>query len=980
MASESFMSMRWLRLHIKEIIWATVILFVGSIFIIGYGTSMAISRQEERKKLAEEAERRTAAQKNAIPRNLQDKLNLPVAHISYPNANASLTTVIDVKTLWRSVKDSKEYQQLAGMPAGIKGFYGNMIKERALEGLVTMSLVELYAQANNIKPQITAQAIVEKDRQQITPVEFERELKRKGISSAEWGTERLKQITMQSVAQAVIKPVAPASATEDFLSAYYEKNKVRFMEDDQITFNNLLISASDFAGKTEITDEQIKSYFDANRAEFMSSNRAQVSHIMIKHEDKSYLSSIEVSDREIRRRYTDNIDKYKNPEKVRARHILIKPKNSFDYEFPGFKANFRNFVISETEDGTVFAFDAGLSNLNPGSDLSYETFAVKTTDGNIYFPTKTSQSGGENALELPLTGSTKTAVFGKISILAEKGSLPAELMVKDGAISADFNISSAFDPDKAFEAAKVEAEKILAEIKAGKDFAELATAKSEDLGSAKKGGDLDSFARGSMVKPFEDAAFSSNVGQVTAPIKSQFGYHLIKVEEKIPEKVKSIDEVRAEITATYQKEQASAKASNALSTARQKLIYKSATIENLVKLYSMGTSRKDNGILPIFFRGEITDDYSAEQKKILLEELSEDGSMISPEIEDVVFSMEPGQVSEVIKTNTAYHLFILNKVLEPVQLSLSPTLKGKIHKILEEKSQEEMAKAAAEKLKTDYPNATVEFLAKTYKADVKDLKVSFGPLPFSKNPGFSSYSLSDGIGHFSEDGRTYLPEVHKTIQTLIKQDDYKGKIAGPFKSELGYHFLEIVSHEGDRYEKFADIKEKIKRMVTLEPSQEEIQKEFEANKDKLDKPATRKLRQIIISEERRAKELHEKLVKGEIFSLLAKKYSIDSGSAQNGGLIAPIKKGQLSADLDKEVWSLKKGEFTKPVKTSYGYVIAYLDAEEIPGSEASLTPDVISMLKKKLKQGIQEEVWVSFLKGLGHQAHVIRHPQAIADI
>ncbi|GAB4270902.1 MAG: hypothetical protein Kow0029_08100 [Candidatus Rifleibacteriota bacterium] len=980
MAKASFMSMRWLRLHIKEIIWATVILFVGSIFIIGYGTSRAIKRQEERKKLAEEAERRIAAQKNAIPANLQDKLHLPVAHISYPTANASLTTIIDVQTLWRAVKDTPEYQQIEAMPAGIKDFYKNMIKERALDTLITMALVQLYAQANNIKPQITAQALIERDKQQITPVEFERELRRKGLTQEEWGVERLKQVTMQAVAQSIIQPVPPASATEDFLRAYYEKNKMRFKQDDQVSFNHLLISPSDFAGKTKITDEAIKSYFDAHRQDFMSSKRIQVSHIMIKPEDPAFLSTISVSDREIRRRYTDNIDKYKEGEKVRARHILIKPKNSFDNTFPGFKANFRNFTRKETDNGVIYSFDAGLSNLGPDTNLSFETFAIKTTDGKIYYPTSTSQSEAENPLELPLTGSTKSAVMGKVAIHTEKGSEAAELIVKDKAITATFDISAAFDTEKAFAAAKAEAEKILAEINSGKSFEEMAKAKSQDTGSAQKGGDLGVFGRGAMVKPFEDAAFSSNVNQITGPVKSQFGYHLIKVEEKIPEKVKSLDEVRPQLVLEYKKEQADMKASSILESVRSKLIYKSDTIENLVKLHSMGASRNNKGVLPIFFKGEITDDYSPEQKKILIDELSDDGISIAPKIEDALFVMEPGQVSEVIKTNNAYHVFVLHKILEPIQLSLTASLKAKIHKILEKEAQEKMAKSAAEKLKRDYPNASIEFLAKTYKPDDNEIKTAFGPLPFSNNPGFSSYELSDGIGKFSADGRTYLPEIHKTILNLVKDKNFKGKIAGPLKSELGYHFIEVTSYEGDRYENFDDIKDKIKRMVTLEPSEKDIEKAFEENKDKFDNPATRKIRQIVVTDERRANELYDRLKKGEIFALLAKKYSIDSGSAQNGGLIPPVKKGQLSPELDKQVWALKKGEFTKPVKTPYGYVIAYLDADEIPGSQASLTPDVISMLKRKLKQEIQEEVWASFLKGLMNQAHVIRHPQAISEI
>jgi parvulin-like peptidyl-prolyl isomerase len=967
-------------MHIKEIIWTTIILFVSSIFIIGYGTSRAISQQKEREKMARDAEKRAAAQKNAVPLNLRDKLNLPVAHISYPTENASLTTVIDVKSLWHSVKGTPEYQQVSAMPEGIKEFYGGMIKERALETLITMSLVDLYAQAKKIKPQVTAQALVESARQQITPVEFERELRRQGLTTDEFGQERLKQVTMQAVAQQIMRPIPPASATEDVLRNYYQKNKIWFKMDDQISFNHLLVSPDDFAGETEITDEQIKEYFDNHRNDFLSSKRVEVTHIFVNPNLPEYLNAIEVSDHDIRRKYSENLDRFKDPEKVSARHILIKPKDSFESKFNSFSANFRNFDLEETDEGTLISFDIGLSEVTAATDFGFDNFLVKTSDGQEYYPTTTSQESVENPLPLPVSGSTKSAIQGRVAILADPESTPSELIVKDGSVSNTFDISSAFESEKAFAAAEKEIKEILAQIKSGKDFAEMAKAKSQDTGSASKGGDLGEFSRGQMVKPFEEVAFASNVGQISDPVRSQFGYHIIRVEKKIPEKVRSLDQVRPELIAESRKQRADMKALSTLEGVRQKIIYQSETVENLVKRHSMAKSIKNQGKLPVFFRGEITDDYSEEQKKILIEEISEDGSSIAEPIEVAVFAMEPGQVSEVIKTSKGYHVFYLNRVLEPIQLSLTKTLKNQIHQILEKQAQEELAKAAAEKLRTDYPNANVEFLARTYQGEDKEIKVNFSELPFSPNPGFSSFALSDATGQFSTDGRTYVKEVHNNLMILTKDQNYSGKIAGPFKSSLGYHFLEVTEYKGDRYEAFEDVKEKIKRMLTLEPTQEEIRKEFEANKDKLDRPATRRLRQIIVSEEKVANEIYERLKKGEIFALLAKKYSIDSGTAQNGGLTPPVKKGQLSKDLDEKVWNLKKGEFTQPVKTPYGYVIAYLESDEIPGSEATMTPEVISGIKRKLRQDIQNEVWMAFIKGLNHQAYVIRHPKAISEI
>jgi foldase protein PrsA len=76
-----------------------------------------------------------------------------------------------------------------------------------------------------------------------------------------------------------------------------------------------------------------------------------------------------------------------------------------------------------------------------------------------------------------------------------------------------------------------EANQVEARLKKGEDFAKVAKEVSKDPGSASKGGDLGYFTRGKMVPEFEQAAFSLKVGEISAPVKTQFGYHIIKVTD-----------------------------------------------------------------------------------------------------------------------------------------------------------------------------------------------------------------------------------------------------------------------------------------------------------------------------------------------------------------------------------------------------------------------------------------------------------------
>jgi peptidyl-prolyl cis-trans isomerase D len=132
----------------------------------------------------------------------------------------------------------------------------------------------------------------------------------------------------------------------------------------------------------------------------------------------------------------------------------------------------------------------------------------------------------------------------------------------------------ASDAEKA--AAKKLAEDVYAKAKANPaKFADLAREYSQDPGSAQQGGDLGSFARGSMVKPFEDAVFAANAGDLLAPVQSDFGWHVISVTGVRPARTRPFEEVKAQVETELKKQKATQKFATAADQF-QNLVYEQA--------------------------------------------------------------------------------------------------------------------------------------------------------------------------------------------------------------------------------------------------------------------------------------------------------------------------------------------------------------------------------------------------------------------
>ncbi len=245
-------------------------------------------------------------------------------------------------------------------------------------------------------------------------------------------------------------------------------------------------------------------------------------------------------------------------------------------------------------------------------------------------------------------------------------------------------------------AVKAKAEEVLKEARAGADFAELAKKYSEDEATAKKGGDLDYFTKGRMVPEFDEVAFSLQPGQISDLVKTQYGYHIIKVTDKKPGTTKTLDQVRQQITDQLAFQKAQTRAGD-LATSLENQIQKPSDLDKAAA--AQGLRVQETGF---FLRDE----------PIM-------GLGPSPEASAEAFNLAEGQVSPAVRVSRGYVFMTVTGTQAPYIPKLADVRDKVREDIVKEKAKElaqqkATAIAAALKSAPDFEKA-----AKAAGYDVK---------------------------------------------------------------------------------------------------------------------------------------------------------------------------------------------------------------------------------------------------------------------
>lgn len=228
----------------------------------------------------------------------------------------------------------------------------------------------------------------------------------------------------------------------------------------------------------------------------------------------------------------------------------------------------------------------------------------------------------------------------------------------------------ASDADKA--AARKQAEEVLAKAKGGADFAALAKEYSKDS-TAENGGDLGTFGRGVMTPPFEAAAFALEPGQVSDVVETQFGLHIIKLEEKTPARTQPLEEAKASIADTLRGRQARKVALDEVEKAHEAAL-DGAPLEKIAADLHLTLQNP-----PPFAVGEKI--FGLERKPL----------------SDEAFKTDVGEIGEVVTETSGYTIV---KVVERIPSAIPPLdqVRAKVEADLRAKKAAELAKQRGEAL------------------------------------------------------------------------------------------------------------------------------------------------------------------------------------------------------------------------------------------------------------------------------------------
>ncbi|PLX19210.1 MAG: hypothetical protein C0601_02505 [Candidatus Muiribacterium halophilum] len=804
---------------IKYVIWVVVVMFIaGAAF--GSSSLLYSCKMKEQKQKAEDERRRQIAEKNKIP--------------------AEDEKIVLAKFGEDSITVGDYYDYFRKLRADIKTRYKDEEqRETILDYIIEKEIVRTYAVANKISS-------TEKDRIDI----------------------------LYKLLGDKLKGVEESKVKEMLEKGYFDKDEIDYAVLEEKVKNALLETPD------KIDDKTMLAFYNQHKFRYQKPEEYLVSHIFIKKDSDKREKAIEkdLDNDKIKRYYKNNMDKYHGEPSVKFRQIFISP-DKFDVN------------ISEKDLKDYF---------DKNKDMYVEEEQVHASH---------------------------------ILVKTEKEATDLEKRIKNN-----------------------------------EDFAKLAKEYSQDPGSKDKGGDLGWFKQGQMVGPFDKKVFSMKVGTISEPVKTNFGYHIIKLMDKKEKKEKTFAEVKDQIKDTLKKEKGWVEAKTKADSISTK-IQSGTNFYDLVK--ESQSDKLDGEETGLITKGK----NETSTAKRFEGELFKNG-VLDSQIQKKVFDMARGEVSEPIKSAFGYHIVFLTDK-EPAKPLPFEEVKDKVKTDLINWQKDikafNLANEAYEKLQAGKPFKDVVKFYSDGKTKDKDGQLPWFPLGVMPEDLKDKDVLTDEIASFTyffkngqfQAGVSIVKEIEKEIKRL-KKDEYSNVI----KSSFGYHIIRLDDKREGDIPAFEQVKSKIKEDMAHGVSEDDIKSYYEANVSKYTTPERVKTSHILVADEDKANEVYKKLQSGADFATVAKEMSEDY-TAEKGGEFKFITKGEMPENYEDAAFTLNEGEFSKPLKTELGYYIIKVE-EKQPQKTATLE-EKRQEIKDELLKPVKEKNFREFIEEMKNRYGVQKY-------
>jgi len=341
-------------------------------------------------------------------------------------------------------------------------------------------------------------------------------------------------------------------------------------------------------------------------------------------------------------------------------------------------------------------------------------------------------------------------------------------------------------PDSVRAEKKKKAEQVLALAKQGRDFAKLAEKYSEGP-TKSRGGDLGFFARGRMVKSFDEAVFSLKAGEISTVVETPFGYHIIKLEEIRPAEMKSFAEVKDSLAASSRQQQA-----------------RSLTFKRASKAYE-----------DIMRAGNL-DKYGEESSEQVLvtryfgKSDPPEGIVADSDFLKMALSLNKGELSSLVELDTGYAIIFVDDVQEPAVPELDAVRERVIADYTREKAVELAGKAAADLLAGSREKGGIAAAAGDRQVHISDFLKRSSPAGKDAPPaelvrdGFTlAWNTKFPESPVRVDTRYYVYEISERRpgtqegDDLQQQEQIREQLLASVRNELITFWLARVSKQAD---------------------------------------------------------------------------------------------------------------------------------------------------------------------------------------